>query len=219
MDRVKPFAAMEKVLRKDEVSQAQYNKDLSMLYGRVVEHLLDIGLIGSEKDIEKLALRNGAIHFKGDVTAEIAKVENAKAALERAEAVMQRERSAIQRILDKVADAELKIQSLRSENSKLVEMYVFERDRQVRNRLLINKLDNENKIQELKDAIHDVKEKHLKEFSKLETMRKQVDSLSTKLDSAREKFKQDVGLSEQAISNLMVSIYNKYQDEILSEGK
>lgn len=50
--------------------------------------------------------------------------------------------------------------------------------------MLINKLDNENRIQELKDAVGGMKDKHLKEFNGLEKLRRRVDALKNKYDSA-----------------------------------
>ena len=46
-------------------------------------------------------------------------------------------------------------------------------------------------------------------------MRVEVDKLKAEYDNKVAQFKQTIGVDEESMSNLMVSIYNKFQDEIL----
>ena len=50
-------------------------------------------------------------------------------------------------------------------------------------------------------------------------MRKDVDDTQAKYDDKVSQFKREIGLTTDAIDNLMVGIYNKFQDEILEHNK
>ena len=126
-------------------------------------------------------------------------IEGRKAELDRARKEMLKQRDHLKKIIDKVTSAELEIQTLQGENSKLMEMCLVERDRKTRNRMLINKLDNQNRIQELKDAISGVKKKHLEDFTSLERMRRQVDKRQTEYDNAVRHFKDEIGLNRETM--------------------
>ena len=80
-------------------------------------------------------------------------------------------------------------------------------------------MDNENKIVELRHVIKKAKEEHLEDFTSLENMRKEVDNLQGKHNKKVEQFKKNIGLSQEDLDNLMVSIYNRYQTEILKENQ
>ncbi len=88
-------------------------------------------------------------------------------------------------------------------------------DRQVRNRMLMDKMNNEQRIFELKSLVKKAKSQHLEDFSALEKMRKDVDEKQSTYDQKVREFKSDIGLTTDVINNLMVGIYNKFQDEIL----
>lgn len=91
-------------------------------------------------------------------------------------------------------------------------------DKQVRNRMLLDKLNNEQRIFELKQLIKKAKSQHLEDFSSLETMRREVDDNQGLYDKKVRQFKEDIGLTRETIDNLMVGIYNKFQDEILEHN-
>lgn len=217
--RINPFAEIEKVLKKDELTELQYKKDLAALERRTLDYLKEIGLIESDDDIEKLTARNRANNYNGNICAEIRKLEEARERMLKAKATMEGQRAALQSIIDSVYSAESKIQELEAANKKIFNQCLTEKNRQIRNRLLISKLENENQIVELKDAVKGIKKKHLSQFKSLEKMRKAVDVLQSELDSKIERFKNEIGLNVEAISNLMVAIYNRFQDEILEGVK
>ena len=189
VEKIGAFSKVEETLRKSEKSMEEYKKDLASLEDRVVNYLVSIGLIGKKEDVELLATRNRAANYEGDIGAEIRKVEAAKVELDNAEALLTSTRKSLQAILDKVYEAERKVQELESTNKRIFETCISEKNRQVRNRLLINKLENETKALELKDAVKSMKEKHLEDFSKLDKMRKNVDELQAKYDAAVKEFK------------------------------
>ena len=88
-------------------------------------------------------------------------------------------------------------------------------DKQVRNRMLLDKINNEQRIFELKQLIKKAKSQHLEDLGSLEKMREEVDDNSGLYDEKVRQFKNDIGLTRETIGNLMVGIYNKFQDEIL----
>lgn len=92
-------------------------------------------------------------------------------------------------------------------------------DKHVRNRMLMDKIDNEQRIFELKQLVKKARTQHLDDFSSLEKMREEVDEQQTSYDRKVRDFKADIGLTKEAIDNLMVGIYNKFQDEILEHSK
>ena len=50
-------------------------------------------------------------------------------------------------------------------------------------------------------------------------MRKDVDEKQKAYDEKVRCFKSDIGLTQETIDNLMVGIYNKFQDEILERTR
>ena len=80
----------------------------------------------------------------------------------------------------------------------------------------MKKLENENKIVELKGIIKSTNDRHFSDLSKLKKMKETVDKLQKNYDNSILTFKNKVGVSEEALENLMVGIYNKWKDEILN---
>ena len=110
--RTSPFAVMERILKKDEMDGRQYEKDLAALERRTLDYFKAIGLIDSDSDIEKLATRNKASNYTGNISDEMKKLENAKERLDKAKETMNRQRAALQSIIDSVYSAESKVQEL-----------------------------------------------------------------------------------------------------------
>lgn len=217
--RINLITCAEKVVAQMEKDKRQYVKDSALMKQRTVEYLKSTGLIESEDDIESLAARNKAVQYEGNINIELKKVEEAKNALDRAVDAMTRQRNALQSILDGMYKAEAKIQELEKENGEIFNKCLVEQNRQIRNRMLINKLDNENKIVELRGIVKKTRKEHFTDLNQLEKMRKDVDRLQSEYNETVKRFKDEIGLDEKAVGNLMVGIYNSFQDEILSEGK
>ena len=83
----------------------------------------------------------------------------------------------------------------------------------------MEKIENETRILELNSIIKSINEKHFKDFSELEKMRDDVDKAQRKYDNRVNEFKMKIGLNQDTLDNLMVGIYNKFQDEILDEKR
>ena len=77
----------------------------------------------------------------------------------------------------------------------------------------------EKKIEELSQLSRDTRRKHLDDLSRLEKMKEDVDNNQRELDDAIDRFKKEIGVDKSDISNLMVGIYNKFQDEILEHSE
>lgn len=93
-----------------------------------------------------------------------------------------------------------------------------ERSRTIRNRYLLDKLDNETKISELRAVVGRARKEHLEDFSVLERIRNEVDDNQRKYDKMVDEFKRNIGINEDTINELVLHIYNKYQEEILNNG-
>lgn len=104
----------------------------------------------------------------------------------------------------------MKLGQLKSENARILNQCAVERNKQARRRLLMTKLENENKISELKGMLKSVNDKHFKDLRKLREMRERVDQLQREYDNCVSQFKSKIGMDEDSLGNLMVSIYNKY---------
>lgn len=217
-DRLGVFARVERKMREEAKENAALRVESRMMKQRVLNHLKNLGLAEDEKGLEALALRNKIVHFEGNVSEELGKLENVKKKLDKATRLMLKHRSSIQTILDDVVSAEERIRQLETANKRIFQACLTERDRRTRNNLLLAKLDNESQISELKTTVKNVREKHLTDFSNLEQLRADVDNKQREYDQAVERFKDTVGLDDDAVYNLMVGIYNKFQDEIL-EGE
>jgi hypothetical protein len=138
---------------------------------------------------------------------------------------MRNQRKSLQSIIDNVAKMETEIQELKQKNKRIFDICMKSGkkvkgvDRQVRNRMLMDKIDNEQRIFELKSLVKKAKSQHLEDFSALEKMRKDVDEKQSTYDQKIREFKTDIGLTTDVVNNLMVGIYNKFQDEILEHSK
>jgi uncharacterized protein YfcZ (UPF0381/DUF406 family) len=138
---------------------------------------------------------------------------------------MRNQRKSLQSIIDNVAKMEEKIKELKQKNKRIFDICMKSGrkvkgvDRQVRNRMLMDKLNNEQMIFELKSMVRKAKSKHLEDFSTLERMRKDVDEKQAAYDQKVRSFKSNIGLTTDVVNNLMVGIYNKFQDEILNSAR
>ena len=72
------------------MDERQYRKDAELMRSRTLAYLKDVGVAESEEDLERLATMNKAAQFKGDVNAEMRKVEEAKKELDKAKGRMER---------------------------------------------------------------------------------------------------------------------------------
>lgn len=74
---------------------------------------------------------------------------------------------------------------------------------------------------ELRGIVKRIKKEHLEDFSELERMRSDVDDWQMKYNESVREFKEEIGLNQDTMNQLMIGIYNRWQDEILeqSEGK
>lgn len=137
---------------------------------------------------------------------------------------MRNQRKSLQSIIDNVAKMETEIQELKQKNKRIFDICMKSGkkvkgvDKQVRNRMLMDKIDNEQRIFELKQLVKKARSRNLDDFSSLEKMRKEVDIQQSAYDQKVRDFKADIGLTKEAMDNLMVGIYNKFQDEILQHG-
>ena len=202
-----------------------YRSDSKELVNRTVNYLKSLGLIESEYDIEHLTTLN-FVNQSPEVSQRwISEIEEQKESLDSAVEVMRGQRNSIQSILDNVAKMEEQIKELKQKNKRIYDICmkagkkVKGVDKHVRNRMLMDKLNNEQRIFELKSLVRKAKSQHLEDFSSLERMRKDVDEKQKAYDKKVREFKSDIGLTRESIDNLMIGIYNKFQDEILKNTK
>ena len=214
--RVRLLASADKVLAEQEKQTKQYNVDSSMMVDRTVSYLKGLGLIESEADIESLCVRSNAAHARtSDLDTGIDLVDRAKKKLDAAKENLINHRASLQTIIDKVDEAERKIQELQKVNDRIFKACLVERNQRTRNRLLIEKMENESKIMDLKGVVKKTRKKHLSDFSSLERMRQKVDDLQGEYDLKVKDFKEGLGVNPESVEQLMTQIYNKFQDEIL----
>jgi predicted nucleic acid-binding Zn-ribbon protein len=136
---------------------------------------------------------------------------------------MNTHRGNMQRIIDDVDKLERKIADLTTKNKSICakcasmskRKKLSDVQRTLRDKLLVQKIENESKLVELRSLVKKTRNKHLSDFTSLEKMRNDVDQAQARYDDKVKWFKQSVGLDERAVENLMIGIYNKYQDEIL----
>jgi len=202
--------------------EKQYREDSKQLVNRTVNYLKSLGLIETEADIERLATMNSARQNPEVSQRWMNEIQEQRESLDSAMELMKGQRKSMQSILDNVAKMEEKIKELKQKNKRIFDICMKSGkkvkgvDRQVRNRMLMDKLDNEQRIFELKSLVKKAKSQHLEDFSSLERMRKDVDEKQEAYDEKVRCFKSDIGLTQETIDNLMVGIYNKFQDEILN---
>ena len=132
---------------------------------------------------------------------------------------MHTQRDAMRSILDSATEIQLRILKLKERNKRLFTKCLSEKDRIARNRMLVEKMENSSKIMELNGVLKGINKDNLGDFKTLKRMRKVVDARQRDYDNALEKFKSEIGLDEETMGNLMVGIYNKFQDEILEHNK
>ena len=128
-------------------------------------------------------------------------------------------RDKIKYVLGKIDDMEKKIDELQGKNDQIVNMCARNLPRSEVTRLLLEKMDNQSKIQDIQQIIDQCKRKNGLDIERIDQLKNQVDLNQAEYDQRLIEFKNNIGLNKDTISNLMVSIYNKYQDEILAEGK
>ena len=187
-----------------------------MLESRTMDYLKDIGLANNVQDLEGLVVRGRALRSEVDVPSEIAKLESLKNRLDDSKELMFKQRDSLKGILESVEKMEGEIERLHDENTNILNQCMsLKGKRKQRNNLLLRKLENERRIQDLNHDIKKYKSRHLDDLSSLERMREEVDSCQMEYDNAVEAFKRDIGFNKDDIANLMVGIYNNFQDEIL----
>ena len=181
-----------------------------------MDYLKDIGLANSVQYLEGLVVRGRALRSEVDVPQEIAKLESLKDRLDDSKELMFKQRDSLKGILESVEKMEREIERLRDENTNILNQCMsLKGKRKQRNNLLLGKLENERRIQDLEHEVKKHKSRHLDDLSSLERMRENVDACQMEYDNAVETFKRDIGFNKDDIANLMVGIYNKFQDEIL----
>lgn len=212
-----PYERASNQIAMDMMVKSQYERDSKLMKDRTIAYLQKIGLIEDESDLNSLALRSRILKPNDNVDAvkELEQISSLKNELDGAIDKMQSHRNTIRHIMDKVIDIEQKVKELKDKNKKIFNLCMYEKNRIVRNKLLLAKLDNETKVVELQNVAKRVKDDNLVDFSTLEALRIKVDDAQRNYDAKVESFKKTIGMNEDVISQLMISIYNKYQDEIL----
>jgi hypothetical protein len=223
--RVRLVSMAQNVIGENEADARRYEEDSKKLASRTINYLKNLGLIETEQDLERLALASASRQNPEESQRWMDEIQRKREELDSAIGLMKSERKSIQGILDNVAKMEGKIQELEQKNKRIFDICMKSGKkvkgvtRQVRNRMLMDKLDNEQRIMELKSLIKKAKSQHLEDFSALEKMRKDVDEKQSTYDQKVREFKTDIGLTTDVVNNLMVGIYNKFQDEILEHDK
>ena len=184
-----------------------------------MEYLKDIGAIDEYTDIHKLTLINKTSNYRGDINLELKLIEDSKMQLDEAKSNMAKQRTSMSSIIESVTKMDKRIEDLKSENKRILNACLVEKNKHLRGKLLLSKMENEEKILELKGISKKFKAKHLSDFSKLKKMRHDVDLAQDCYDNKVSEFKDKVGVNQEAIDNLMVGIYNKFQYEILEHDR
>ena len=201
--------------------EKQYKADAKKLVERTMNYLKHLGLVETEADVERLALVNASSRNPELSQRWLGEIQTQRERLDSSIGLMRTQRKSLQGILDNVAKMETEIQELKQRNKRIFDICmkagkkVKGVDKQVRNRMLMDKIGNEQRIFELKQLVKKARSQHLDDFSSLEKMRKEVDEQQSAYDQKVRDFKEDIGLTKEAIDSLMVGIYNKFQDEIL----
>lgn len=205
-------------LKQREFDEKQYQKDFEKVTERTVNYLIDIGMIKSQDELENLALRN-KVMMNSDVNVyeELECVRVLKETLDGAVDKMKKHRGQIQKIIDRVYDAEKKIRELKLRNKEIFNSCIYQSNKQVRNKLLLEKLENEQTISKLTYIVNTTRKDNLEDFTTLEKLRDNVDNCQRNYDKKVREFKLNVGVNQEVVNNLVMHIYNKYQDEILDK--
>ena len=216
---VQMFARVEPLLERQEKLSIEYKKDLAKLENRTVSYLKDIGIIKNKEDLENLVVESKVANSGSNFNEEVKRLEKLKGRLDEAKGKLLSQRDSLKSILDSITKVDLEVAKLKEENSKIFNVCLTMKNRQARTGMLMRKLDNEKKIEELSLLSRKTRKDHLEDLSKLEKMRAEVDERQSEFDKAVSGFRKDVNVSEQDIANLMVGIYNRFQDEILNGEK
>ena len=219
VDKLKIFSKADKRVRQIAEERKQYEIDLDKMHDRTISYLIDSGLIENESDLEKYAVRNLSSKYDGDVLSEIEQMSKLKTNLDFAIREMNTQKDLLKSILGKMGDCQSEVDGLVAKNANIVKKCVKLKNRKQRNQLLMEKIENETRIMELNSIIKSINDKHFKDFSELEKMRDDVDKAQSKYDNRVNEFKMKIGLNQDTLDNLMVGIYNKFQDEILDEKR
>ena len=201
--------------------EKQYKADAKKLVERTVNYLKHLGLVETEADVERLTLVNASSKNPAASQRWLGEIQTQRERLDSSIELMRNQRKSMQSIIDNVAKMETEIQELKQRNKRIFDICmkagkkVKGVDKQVRTRMLMDKIGNEQRIFELKQLVKKARTQHLDDFSSLEQMRKEVDEHQATYDEKVRGFKEDIGLTKEAMDNLMVGIYNKFQDEIL----
>ena len=201
--------------------ERQYDADAKKLVERTVNYLKHLGLVETEADLERLALVNASSRNPEASQKWLGDIQAQRERLDSSMELMMGQRKSMQSIIDNVAKMETEIQELKQRNKRIFDICmkagkkVKGVDKQVRGRMLMDKIENEQRMFELKQLVKKARSQHLEDFSSLEKMRKEVDEQQAAYDQKVRGFKEDIGLTKEAMDNLMVGIYNKFQDEIL----
>ena len=213
------FTSREKELEEREHLVAKYRKDLAKLEKRTVSYLKDIGIIKNKEDLENLVVESKVVNTGSNFNEEVKRLEKLKGRLDESKGKLLSQRDSLKSILDSITKVDLEVAKLKEENSKIFNVCLTMKNRQARTGMLMRKLDNEKRIEELSQLSRKTRKDHLEDLSKLEKMRQEVDERQSEFDRAVSGFRKDVNVSEQDIANLMVGIYNRFQDEILNGEK
>lgn len=216
---VQMFARVEPLLERQEKLSIEYKKDLAKLENRTVNYLKGIGIIKNKEDLENLVVESKVANSGSNFNEEVKRLEKLKGRLDEAKGKLLSQRDSLKSILDSITKVDLEVAKLKEENSKIFNVCLTMKNRQARTGMLMRKLDNEKRIEELSQLSRKTRKDHLEDLSKLEKMRAEVDERQSEFDKAVSGFRKDVNVSEQDIANLMVGIYNRFQDEILNEEK
>ena len=216
---VQMFARVEPLLERQEKLSIEYRKDLAKLENRTVNYLKDIGIIKNKEDLENLVVESKVVNSGSNFNEEVKRLEKLKGRLDEAKGKLLSQRDSLKSILDSITKVDLEVAKLKEENSKIFNVCLTMKNRQARTGMLMRKLDNEKRIEELSQVSRKTRKDHLEDLSKLEKIRAEVDERQSEFDKAVSGFRNSVNVSEQDIANLMVGIYNRFQDEILNGEK
>lgn len=128
-------------------------------------------------------------------------------------------RDSLKSILDSVEKLDSEVAKLKAENARIFNSCLTMRNKQTRNSMLMRKMDNERRIDELLTLSKSTRKRHLSDLTQLERMRNDVDSLQNEYNSAIREFKESAEVTDEDISNLMIGIYNRFQNEILEKTR
>ena len=214
--RIKVFVEAEESI----AGQMKGVPDSTKVMEKTYEWMKDIGLVDKPEDVDGLVVRNLALGMDGrNFMGDLEKLEKRKDELDSQKRRLHDFRNSLKGILERIKDIDRNIDELGRMNRKIFQMSSSKRDRHERNRLLVDKMENENRILQLKQIRKTTMQNRESDILALETMTSRVDSLQKKYDEQIEEFKTKIGLNQKTVENLMVGIYNRFQDEILNGEK